>query len=112
MPTYYPQEAADVVLFVTVALACIIGFAAYVAGLYDLRHPLPYDEVEQPAPVLRDVPNQREIAAQHCAKVHTRRDAADLARGTSDNLVEPGYSYSENLRRSIELTNAVMKGIE
>lgn len=83
MPTYYPQDAADVVLFVTVALCCIIGFAAYVAGIYDTLYPLPATPDDDDD--FREIPDQAPIAAQHCAKVNAKRD---LAHVTSDNLAD------------------------
>lgn len=70
MPTYYPQDAADVVLFVTVALCCIIVFAAYVAGIYDTLYPLPAEEEESEFSLDH---YQQAIAAAHCAKVNAKR---------------------------------------
>lgn len=81
MPTYYPQDAADAVMTALVVLAALIALVSWLAGLYDLHNPLPYDDGE-----FREIPDQAGIAAQHCDKVHAKRAAADLARGTSDNL--------------------------
>lgn len=80
MPTYYPQETADVVLFVVVALMCIIGFAAYVAGLYDTLYPLPPEEDPAPAP------RYAVDAEANARELHDFAAMSDLARGTSDNL--------------------------
>lgn len=79
MRQYLMNNPADAVVIVLLLLIVAFALGAWLAGLYDLRHPLP-------APALREVPDQAPIAAQHCAKVYARRDAADLARGTSENL--------------------------
>lgn len=84
MSTYYPQDAADVVLFVTVALCCIIGFAAYVAGIYDTLYPLPAEEDEQPA-----LPRYPVDAEANRLELNEFAAKRDLMRGTSDNLVQP-----------------------
>lgn len=73
MPTYYPQDNTQAFILALVVLIALIAMFTWLSGIYDLRNPLPYDEVEQPAQVLRDMPDQTAIAAQHCAKVNAKR---------------------------------------
>lgn len=69
MPTYYPQEAGDVVICVLVFLAAVFGLAAWLADRYDVRNPLKYDDEGD----FNAIPDQAAIAAQHCAKVNAKR---------------------------------------
>lgn len=86
MRTYYPQDNTEAFILALVVVIALIEMFTWLSDLYDLRNPLPLTPDDDDD--FREVPNQREIAAAHCAKVHAKRDSADLARGTSENLRE------------------------